>query len=70
MSKKRKGPWQVETSSQKYKNAWLEVTEDKVIKPNGEPGSFATVKLKPGVSVLPIGHDNEVYLTAEYRYAI
>ena len=60
----------METSSQKYKNAWVEVIEDKVIKPNGEPGSFATVKLKPGVSVLPIGHDNEVYLTAEYRYAI
>src|SRR5687768_8268646 len=70
LSKIRKGPWQVEASSQKYKSAWLEVTEDKVIKPNGEPGSFATVRLKPGVSILAIGDDDEVYLTSEYRYAI
>jgi 8-oxo-dGTP pyrophosphatase MutT (NUDIX family) len=70
LSKIRKGPWQVEASTQKYKSAWLEVTEDKVIKPNGQPGSFATVKLKPGVSVLAIGDEDEVYLTSEYRYAI
>lgn len=70
LSKIRKGPWQVEASSQKYKNDWLEVTEDKVIRPNGEPGTFATVKLKPGVSILAIGDDDEVYLTSEYRYAI
>lgn len=70
LSKIRKGPWQVEASSQKYKNDWLEVIEDKVIRPNGEPGTFATVKLKPGVSILPIGDDDDVYLTSEYRYAI
>lgn len=70
LSKIRKGPWQIEASSQKYKSAWLEVIEDKVIKPNGEHGSFATVKLKPGVSVLAIGDEDEVYLTSEYRYAI
>ena len=70
LSKIRKGPWQVEASTQKYKSPWLEVTEDKVIKPNGQPGSFATVKLKPGVSVLAIGDGDEVYLTSEYRYAI
>ena len=70
LSKISKGPWQVEASSQKYKSAWVEVTEDKVIKPNGEPGSFATVKLKPGVSILAVGDDDEVYLTSEYRFAI
>lgn len=70
LSKRRKGPWQVEATTQKYKSAWVEVTEDKVIKPSGEPGSFATVKLKPGVSVLAVGDDDQVYLTSEYRYAI
>jgi 8-oxo-dGTP pyrophosphatase MutT (NUDIX family) len=70
LSKIRKGPWQVEATTQKYKSAWVEVTEDKVIQPNGKAGSFATVKLKPGVSVLAIGDDDQVYLTSEYRYAI
>jgi len=65
-----KGPWSVEKTVQRYKSAWLEVFEDKVIRPDGEPGSFATVSLKPGVSVLALDEDEQVYLTSEYRYAI
>lgn len=66
----KKGPWQVEDTCRKYENAWLTVLEDRVITPLGEPGAYTTVKFKPGVSVLAIGERNEVYLTAEYRYAI
>src|SRR6266498_1954935 len=65
-----KGPWQVEASMQKYKSEWLDVCEDSVIQPNGKAGSFATVWMSPGVSVLAINEDDEVYLTSEYRYAI
>ena len=65
-----KGPWMVEKTVQRYKSAWLEVFEDKVIRPDGESGSFATVSLKPGVSVLALDEDEQVYLTSEYRYAI
>jgi 8-oxo-dGTP pyrophosphatase MutT (NUDIX family) len=64
------GPWLVEATIQKYKNEWLDVCEDKVIGPDGQPGSFATVKMSPGVSVLAINEEDEVYLTSEYRYAI
>ncbi len=67
---RRKGPWLVGDTVQKYKNAWLDVCEDQVIQPNGKAGLFATVRVKPGVSVLAIDDDHEVYLTAEYRYAL
>src|SRR6266508_6070531 len=70
MINRTKGPWLVEATILKYKNEWLDVCEDKVIQPNGKPGSFATVKLSPGVSVLAINEEDEVYLTSEYRYAI
>src|SRR5205809_4304107 len=65
-----KGLWMVEATTQRYKNAWLELSEDKVVKPDGNPGTFATVRMKPGVSVLAMDELAQVYLTSEYRYAV
>ena len=67
---KTKGPWLVGDSIRKYKNGWLDVVEDQIIHPNGQAGSFTTIRIKPGVSVLAIDDEHDVYLTAEYRYAI
>ncbi len=69
MNKKR-GPWTIKSSIRKYKNPWIEVSEDEVIKPDGEPGVFGTVKMKAGVSVLPMDKDGFVYLTQEFHYAL
>ena len=68
--RKRKGLWQVEETVQLYKNGWLEVCEDKVIRPDDQAGSFVTVKMRPGVSVLAVDETRQVYLTSEFRYAI
>ena len=65
-----KGPWLVEGTLKAYTSAWLELCEDQVIRPDGQKGSFATVKLKPGVSVLAVDDARDCYLTSEYRYAI
>lgn len=65
-----KGLWLVEETVQKYKNDWLEVSEDQVVRPDGKAGAFATVRMKPGVSVLAMNDLAQVYLTGEYRYAI
>jgi 8-oxo-dGTP pyrophosphatase MutT (NUDIX family) len=67
---RRHGPWTIEAREQKYKNRWLEVVEDRVTMPDGKPGSFTTVEMRPGVSVLALDSDNFVYLTGEFRYAI
>ena len=67
---KRHGPWTIEAGEQKYKNGWIEVIEDRVTMPDGKPGSFTTVQMRPGVSVLAVDTDNFVYLTSEFRYAI
>ncbi|HAF23972.1 MAG TPA: NUDIX hydrolase, partial [Blastocatellia bacterium] len=65
-----KGLWLVEETVQKYQNGRLEVSEDQVVRPDGKPGTFATVRMKPGVSVLAIDDLAQVYLTSEYRYAV
>lgn len=69
MSEKR-GPWTILERKQKYKNPWIEVNEDKVIRPDGKPGIFGTVKMKAGVSVLPMDDEGYVYLTGEFHYAL
>ncbi|MEK6868389.1 MAG: NUDIX hydrolase, partial [Nanoarchaeota archaeon] len=55
---------------QKYKNPWIEVTEDDVIRADGKLGIFGVVTMKAGVSVLPLDDDGFIYLTDEFHYAI
>ncbi|CAD5983090.1 NUDIX hydrolase [Planktothrix tepida] len=64
------GPWTIEETYQKYENSFINVREDRVLQPDGKPGSYATVKMKPGVAILPIDGDRHVYLTRQFRYAL
>ncbi|PIZ55640.1 hypothetical protein COY23_04525 [bacterium (Candidatus Torokbacteria) CG_4_10_14_0_2_um_filter_35_8] len=67
---KKCGPWAIKKRVQKYKNPWIEVNEDQVIRPDGKPGIFGIVEQVGGVSVLPLDNKGFVYLTEEFRYAI
>jgi ADP-ribose pyrophosphatase len=64
------GPWKISHTTIKYKNPWLTVREDEVVRPDGKPGIFGVVEMVPGASVLPIDEKGNVYLTKEFRYAI
>ena len=64
------GPWTIQETSQKYENSFINVREDQVLQPDGQPGMYATVKMKPGVAILPIDSDLVVYLTRQFRYAL
>lgn len=67
---KKSGAFIIKSSVQKYKNPWIEVTEDQVIRPDGKPGIFGVVAMAGGVSVLPLDEEGYVYLTEEFHYAI
>lgn len=64
------GPWRIKKKEIIYKNPWVEVEEDKVIRPDGMPGIFSVVKLSEGVSILPIDDKGYVYLVEEFKYAL
>ena len=68
--KKKKGQWEVTGTKLVYKNPWIKVREDKVIRPDGKPGIFGVVSMVPGVSVLPMDSKGNVYLTKEYHYGV
>jgi len=69
MSHKR-GPWTVRESVEKYHNEFFTVREDQVVRPDGKPGTYAIVTLKPGVCILPVEADGTVYLVRQFRYAV
>lgn len=64
------GPWQILCSQQVYKDAWIEVRCDDVIRPDGDPGTHSVVRIRPGVSVLLLDQEGFVYLTEEFHYGV
>jgi len=69
----KKGPFTVTSTKQIYKNDWMEVREDSVIRPDGTTGIFGVVEYgsnNGGVSILPMDREGNVYLIKQYAYAI
>ncbi len=64
------GPWTIEGSTEKHKDEFMEVVEDRVVRPDGEPGTFTVARMLPGVSILALDEEGFVYLTKEFRYAL
>ncbi len=67
---KKIGPWTLVSKERKYKNPWIEVSEEKVIHPDGKPGLFGIVKNKDCVAVLPVDKEGNVYLVNQTRYPL
>lgn len=64
------GPWTIVQRNEVYRDAWMTVRMDNVIRPDGQPGTYSTVRIKPGVCVIPIADDGTCYLTKEFHYAV
>ncbi|MFO0947354.1 MAG: NUDIX hydrolase [Planctomycetota bacterium] len=64
------GPWKILRNIPIYRDPWIEVSKDEVIRPDGKPGTHAVVTIKSGVCVLPIHVDGTVYLTQEFHYGV
>jgi 8-oxo-dGTP pyrophosphatase MutT (NUDIX family) len=64
------GPWTIKERDYKYQDSFIDVREDQVLRPDGQPSTYATVVVKPGVAILPIDSDRTVYLVQQFRYAL
>ncbi len=70
MMAQKNGPWTIQETNEKYHDSFIYVREDQVLRPDGQPGKYATVKMKPAVAILPIDNDGYVYLVRQFRYAL
>jgi ADP-ribose pyrophosphatase len=67
---KQHGPWQIVATREVYRDPWIHVERDEVVRPDGQPGSHCVVRLKSGVSVLPLDEAGQVHLTEEFHYGV
>jgi ADP-ribose pyrophosphatase len=67
---KIRGPWKVKKTRVVYKNKWMSVREDSVIRPDGKSGIYGVATMLSGVGVIAIDDKMNVYLTKEYHYGI
>ena len=66
----QESPYRLTSRREIYSNPWIRVREDHVIRPNGTPGMFGVVEVKPGASVLAMEEDGHVYLIKEFKYGV
>jgi 8-oxo-dGTP pyrophosphatase MutT (NUDIX family) len=64
-------PWTTLERRPIYENPWIAVREDRVIRPDGQPGIYGVVHFKNvAVGVLPVDDDGHVWLVGQHRYPL
>jgi 8-oxo-dGTP pyrophosphatase MutT (NUDIX family) len=67
---RKHGPWTIKSSECLYKDDFGEFWVDECVKPDGEPGRRATMRMLPGVAVLPVDEEGFVHMIRKFRYAV
>jgi ADP-ribose pyrophosphatase len=67
---RKNGPWTIKATRQKYDGELIKLFEDEVVKPDGSEGTYTTVRMKDGVSVLAVDDEGAAYFAEEFRYAL
>jgi 8-oxo-dGTP pyrophosphatase MutT (NUDIX family) len=66
----RNGPWRVRSSRTVYRNPWLGIREDEVVRPDGTPGIYGVVELPGSIAVLATSETGDVPLVSQWRYPL
>ena len=62
--------WRTKGSAVVYQNAWIRVREDQVIRPDGGPGIYGVVEIRPSVGVVAMNEREEIAIVGQWRYAV
>ena len=66
---KKKGGWTELNRELKYENPWIEVSESKVLNPNGGEGIYGVVHFKNlAIGVIPIDEDGNTWIVGQDRF--
>ena len=63
-------PWKTISSREVYKNSWIRVREDQVIRPDGNPGIYGVVEARLAVAVLAVDAEQQIVLVGQFRYPL
>ncbi len=65
-----RNPWKTTSSRKVYENNWISVREDEVIRPDGKPGIYGVIYIRPSVGVLALNERDEAVLVGQWRYSV
>jgi len=57
------------SSREVYRNRWIRVREDEILRSNGQKGIYGVVEREDGAIVIPI-EDGFIWLVEQYRYTV
>lgn len=63
-------PWRMLRTKIVYENPWIRVREDQVIRPDGKPGIYGVVEIRPSVGIVVLNERNEIALVGQWRYTL
>jgi 8-oxo-dGTP pyrophosphatase MutT (NUDIX family) len=64
-------PWKTLSSSPIYGNQWFAVREDRVVRPDGQLGTYSVVSAsRLATGIVPLWHDGTVTLVGQHRYPL
>lgn len=63
-------PWQKLSSKIVYKNPWMQVREDAVVRPDGSKGIYGVFESRDSVVVVALNEKGEVYMIRSYNYPV
>ena len=63
-------PWKTKSSREVYKNPWIRVREDDVIRPDGGPGLYGVIEIRPSIGVVAVDSEDRVVLVGQWRYSV
>jgi 8-oxo-dGTP pyrophosphatase MutT (NUDIX family) len=61
-------PWRTLGSRTIYRNPWLTLREDMVIRPDGAEGIYGVVEILPSCGIAAINEHNQIALVGQWRY--
>ncbi len=65
-----KNPWKKLSSKVVYRDPWMVVKVDRVIKPDGREGKYGVVRLSGAVKIIAMTLKKEIFLVGQWRYTI
>jgi hypothetical protein len=66
----QRGPWRVLARREVYRNPWLRVYEDSVVRPDGQPGIYGVVEPDDNAAIVALDDDDRVALVVEFVYPL
>jgi 8-oxo-dGTP pyrophosphatase MutT (NUDIX family) len=69
MTKQAMNQWKTLGSRVVYRNPWLVLREDEVIRPDGEKGIYSVVEMPLSCGIVAISNDDRIALVSQWRYA-